>query len=151
MWANRSQEPPGFPWWRGADDGSGGRRRAAAPGHSVIGDGGIVGDGDHIGSADPDPDVSATAGNARTDACEPLAGAVTAADSSAALAGQTPQDRKPQRQPQNPPSRLGAFDHWLDFTPELTTSPTHQDALIAQLPTDQVDVQEAQILSGQPR
>jgi hypothetical protein len=48
----------------------------------------------------------------------------------------TPQDRThPPRQPQDPPSRLGAFDHWLDFTPELTTSPTHQDALIAQLPT----------------
>jgi hypothetical protein len=26
-------------------------------------------------------------------------------------------------------------DHWLDFTPELTTSPTSRDALIAQLPT----------------
>ncbi len=153
------------------------------PGHSAIGDGGIVGDGDYIGSADPDPTVSATAGTARTDACEPLQGAVSRADSSAAgqtpqgpgswqyvVCGRTataaktvsrlypsasrakahcagaagacvvvavwaPQDKKPQRQPQNPPSRLGAFDHWLDFTPELTTSPTHQDALIAQLPT----------------
>jgi hypothetical protein len=158
------------------------------PGHSAIGDGGIVGDGDYIGSADPDPDVDATAGTARTDACAPLAGAVSAADTAAALArlgGQTPQgpgawqyvvcgrdsvaaktvarlhpsasgakahcaaaagacvvvavwapvDRTPPRQPQDPPSRLGAFDHWLDFTPELTTSPTHQDALIAQLPT----------------
>jgi hypothetical protein len=160
----------------------------APPGHSVIGDGNMVGDSDYIGSADPDGNVDATAGTARTDACEPLAGAVSPADSSAALArlgGQTPQgpgtwqyvvcgqsaatartvarlhpsapgakvycaaaasacvvvavwtpqDQKPPRQPQNPPSRLGAFDHWLDFTPELTTSPTYQDALIAQLPT----------------
>jgi hypothetical protein len=41
----------------------------------------------------------------------------------------------PPREPKDPPKRLGAFDHWLDFTPELTTSPTRQDALIAQLPT----------------
>jgi hypothetical protein len=46
-----------------------------------------------------------------------------------------PEDRKPPKPEKNPPKRLGAFDHWLDFTPELTTSPTHQDALIAQLPT----------------
>lgn len=157
------------------------------PGHSVIGDGSIVDDGDYIGSADPDADVSATAGRTRDDACAPLTGAVTPADSAAALArlGQTPQgaggwqyvvcgqsaaaattvsgrypsasaarahcavaaaaclvvavwtpkDRTPPRREQDPPSRLGAFDHWLDFTPELTTSPTHQDALIAQLPT----------------
>ncbi|HVE29035.1 MAG TPA: hypothetical protein VNC80_03120 [Mycobacteriales bacterium] len=47
----------------------------------------------------------------------------------------SPADRTPPRRAQDPPSRLGAFDHWLDFTPELTTSPTYRDALIAQLPT----------------
>jgi hypothetical protein len=47
----------------------------------------------------------------------------------------SPADRTPPRRAQDPPSRLGAFDHWLDFTPELTTSPTSRDALIAQLPT----------------
>ncbi len=112
----------------------------------------------------------------------------------------SPADTTPPRRAQDPPSRLGAFDHWLDFTPELTTSPTYRDALVAQLPTwvwdrntadvrgiclpiyggvcgfavrlgtvvwrlpwyipivfplevchtDQVGVQEAQILSGQP-
>jgi hypothetical protein len=155
---------------------------------SVIGDGSIVDDGDYIGSANPDADVSATAGNARDNACSPVAGAVTptdAADAQTRLVGQTPtgsgkwqyvvcgqgadqaavlarlypdvsrakahcvaataacvvvvvwapEDKTPPRRAQDPPSRLGAFDHWLDFTPELATSPTHQDALIAQLPT----------------
>ncbi|HZB51679.1 MAG TPA: hypothetical protein VE547_21500, partial [Mycobacteriales bacterium] len=46
-----------------------------------------------------------------------------------------PAERRPQRREQDPPRRLGAFEHWLDFTPELTTSPTDQDGLIAQLPT----------------
>ena len=46
-----------------------------------------------------------------------------------------PADRRPPRRQQDPPRRLGAFDHWLDFTPELTTSPTDQDGLIARLPT----------------
>jgi hypothetical protein len=155
---------------------------------SVIGDGSIVDDGDYIGSANPDPDVSATAGTAQQDACSAVSGAVTPADAGDAqsrLVGQTPtgkgkwqyvvcgkdaddaavlarlypsvdrakahcavagnacvvvvvwapEDRTPPRRAEDPPSRLGAFDHWLDFTPELTTSPTHQDALIAQLPT----------------
>lgn len=43
-----------------------------------------------------------------------------------------PADRRPQRREQNPPRRLGAFVH---FAPELTTSPTDQDGLIARLPT----------------
>ena len=112
------------------------------PGHSVIGDGGIVGDGDYIGSADPDADVDATAGTARTisrlypSASRAKAHCASAASACVVVAVWTPEDRKnPPRQAQNPPSRLGAFDHWLDFTPELTTSPTHQDALIARLPT----------------
>lgn len=46
-----------------------------------------------------------------------------------------PDDQTPPREAQDPPSRLGAFSGWLDFTPDLTTSPTRQDALIAQLPT----------------
>ena len=46
-----------------------------------------------------------------------------------------PAERRPPRREQDPPRRLGAFDHWLDFTPELTTSPTDQDGLIARLPT----------------
>lgn len=46
-----------------------------------------------------------------------------------------PAERRPPRREQDPPRRLGAFDRWLDFTPELTTSPTDQDGLIAQLPT----------------
>ena len=155
---------------------------------SVIGAGSIVDDSDYIGSANPDPDVSATAGTARDDACSPVAGAVgpaDAADAQTRLVGRTPtgagrwqyvvcapskdkavalarvysdagrarahcaapaaacvvvvvwapQDRTPPRRAEDPPSRLGAFDHWLDFTPELATSPTHRDALIAQLPT----------------
>lgn len=47
----------------------------------------------------------------------------------------SPAERTPPRRESNPPRKLGAFDHWLDFTPELTTSPTYQDALVAQLPT----------------
>ena len=47
----------------------------------------------------------------------------------------SPVDRTPPRPAQDPPARLGAFDHWLGFTPDLTTSPTYRDALIAQLPT----------------
>lgn len=46
-----------------------------------------------------------------------------------------PEDRRPPRREQNPPRRLGAFDGWLEFTPELVTSPTDPDALVAQLPT----------------
>jgi hypothetical protein len=60
---------------------------------SVIGDGSVVDDGDYIGSANPDPDVSATAGTARDDACSPVPGAVTpadAADAQTRLVGQTP-------------------------------------------------------------
>ena len=155
---------------------------------SVIGDGNLVGDTDYVDSANPDPDVEATAGAARDDACTALSGAVSAqdvADYQRRLRGQTPRgggtwryvvcaetaqrageiarrhagaaaakafcahstgrcavvvvwdpaDRRPQRREQDPPRRLGAFDHWLDFTPELTTSPTDQDGLIARLPT----------------
>ncbi|HEV7653179.1 MAG TPA: hypothetical protein VGP36_00365 [Mycobacteriales bacterium] len=65
---------------------------------------------------------------------EAKAHCAVAADACVVVAVWSAQDKKP-RQPQNPPSRLGAFDHWLDFTPDLTTSPTHQDALVAQLPT----------------
>lgn len=46
-----------------------------------------------------------------------------------------PKDKKPQREERSPKRKLGAFDHWLDFTPELATSPTDQDGLIARLPT----------------
>lgn len=157
---------------------------------SAIGDGGKVEDGDYIGSANPDPDVEATAGRARDDACSPVAGAVSPADAASAqhqLVGTTPtgpgrwqyvvcaadrdtayavarlhpdaagakaycaaatgprtcavvvvwspQAPPPPRAAQDPPRRLGPFSGWLDFTPELTTSPTRQDALIAQLPT----------------
>ena len=158
----------------------------AAP--SVIGDGSVVDDADYIGSGNPDPDVEATTGTVRNDACTVLAGTVTvrdATDAQTRLVGQTPtgagdwqytlcaqteqqsralaarhpgveqakahcrtagaacavvvvwapEDRTPPREERDPPRRLGAFDRWLDFTPELTTSPTHQDALIAQLPT----------------
>jgi hypothetical protein len=41
----------------------------------------------------------------------------------------------PSRPAKNPPKKLGAFSGWLDFTPDLATSPSHQDALVAQLPT----------------
>lgn len=158
------------------------------PASSVIGDGNLVGDRDYLGSANPDPDVQATAGTARDDACTPLAGAVAAEDAAdyqrrlrgesprgegawryvlcaetaersralalrhpAAAAAEThcatsanrcavvvvwePKDKRPQRREQAPPRRLGAFDRWLDFTPELTTSPTDQIGLIAELPT----------------
>ena len=46
-----------------------------------------------------------------------------------------PAKQPPQTQERAPKRKLGAFDHWLDFTPELATSPTDQDGLIARLPT----------------
>lgn len=165
----------------------------AAPAYadpSVIGDGGKVGDDEYIPSANPDPDVEATAGTARDDACSAVAGTVSPADAAAAqhqligttptgkgkwtyvvcaadrdtafavarlhpdVAGAkaycktatgprtcavvvvwTPETKAPPRAERDPPKRLGAFSGWLDFTPQLVTSPTHQDALIAQLPT----------------
>lgn len=158
------------------------------PGSSAIGDGNLVEDADYVGSANPDPDVEATAGAVRDDACTPLVGRVTAEDvvdyrrklhgeaptgdgtwryvicaetaerarllarlhpdptgaksfcarstgRCAVVVVWDPVDRRQQRREQDPPRRLGAFDHWLDFTPELTTSPTDQDGLIARLPT----------------
>ena len=165
----------------------------AAPAYadpSVIGDGGKVDDGDYIGSANPDPDVEATAGAARDDACTAVGGAVSPADAATAqsqLIGTTPtgagawqyvvcaadratsfaiarlrpdaagakaycrtatgtrtcavvvvwapEKKVPEREAKDPPRRLGAFSGWLDFTPDLATSPTYQDALVAQLPT----------------
>ena len=72
--------------------GLGGTAAYADP--SAIGAGDIVGDGDYIGSANPDPDqVAASAGQARDDACAPLVGAVAptdAADAQTRLVGQTP-------------------------------------------------------------
>jgi hypothetical protein len=47
----------------------------------------------------------------------------------------SPADRTPPRPAQDPPSRFGAFDHWLTFAPELGTSPADPQRLIAQLPT----------------
>lgn len=161
---------------------------SADPAPSVIGDGNMIPDGDYIPSANPDPDVEATAGATVDDGCVQLAGTASAADVAAyqrVYGGEAPQGegswryqvcartaaaarqlaarhpqpadakafcaqaanqcavvvvwqptvKKPQREERSPKRKLGAFDHWLDFTPELATSPTDQDGLIARLPT----------------
>jgi hypothetical protein len=160
----------------------------APSGSSAIGDGNIVTDGNYIDSANPDPQVDATAGPAVDNGCVQLQGTVSAADVAAyqrvygeedpvgagawryqvcartaatarTLAAEHPQPadakaycgqaahqcavvvvwepavKTPQRQERSPKHKLGAFDHWLDFTPELTTSPTDRGGLIARLPT----------------
>lgn len=69
-----------------------------------------------------------SAGQAKAHCADALAACVV-------VAVWKPKDQGPVREAQDPPSRLGAFSGWLNFTPELTTSPTRQDGLIAQLPT----------------
>jgi hypothetical protein len=120
----------------------------AGSGPSVIGTGNVVPDDEYIDSANPDADVDATAGPTVDNGCTMLAGAARhpqpadakafcaqAANQCAVVVVWQPKVRTPQRPERSPQRKLGAFDHWLDFTPELATSPTDQDGLIARLPT----------------